>query len=64
MSFSFGIICGLLIAGDKNKTQEILIYPEGLKTIIFIIPGFFIGYKFTFAYFWNKRAKQLQSEGK
>ena len=53
MSFSFGIICGLLIAGDKNKTQEILIYPEGLKTIIFIIPGFFIGYKFTFAYFWN-----------
>lgn len=48
-----GLILGLILF---RRTQE---YMSFVYAIIGFIPVFFLGFRFTFAYFWNKRVQAL-----
>jgi len=65
MSFHFGPLYGLLVFFWYLFVGFV---PSSPVWAVFCVLGFvaffFIGYKFTFAIFWNRRAVRLQAEEK
>ncbi|CDI04403.1 MAG: hypothetical protein WAU60_05945 [Candidatus Competibacter denitrificans] len=54
----YGIIFYLITMGSLANFNII----KAILFLVYIIIFFFVGYRVTFAYFWNKRADRLRSK--
>ena len=61
MSLYYGPFFGLLMYIGIWAIDKEFIITHLLIAVAYVTTAFFIGYRITFAYFWNKRAKRLQS---
>jgi hypothetical protein len=59
----YGVLAGLIVnvvlvaSGRSADSFNPLLFPVGATF------GFFVVYRFTFAYFWNRRAARLSADG-
>jgi hypothetical protein len=59
----YGVLAGLFVnvvlvaSGHRADSFNPLLFPVGATL------GFFVVYRFTFAYFWNRRAARLSADG-
>jgi hypothetical protein len=52
MSLYYGLPIGLLLG----------LYFQNLLLVLYVLVIFLVGYRVTFAYFWNRRARRLQHQ--
>ena len=63
MSLHFGPLFGLLIGLIPFVLGATFSVPLLALSALGMSLGFFVCYKFTFAFFWNRRARRLQAGG-
>lgn len=61
MTLWFGTLVGLAVWLIPTRGAPGLTATEIVRLILCAWVAFFLGYKFTFAIFWNRRAKRLRS---
>ncbi len=61
MSWYYGPLYGLLLALLESFLTRQFSFWSIVGNIVFMSIFFFAGYKFTFAIFWNNRARRLQA---
>jgi hypothetical protein len=63
MALCYGSTLAVLLLLLRFSVEHTITAASTVAVVFFCWIGFFLGYKFTFAIFWNRRARRLRTLG-